>query len=174
MAALTIISGGQTGADRGALEAARALGLATGGWAPDRYWTELGPDPSLRSFGLREGGSLRERTRRNVADADATVVFACQPSAGSDWTVRCCQRYGRPHVVIDPWAPDASGRLQDFLARHRPRTLNIAGHRESRAPGIERAVRDLLVSVLGSVQNAPGPEHQRALTESSQCRPQSA
>jgi hypothetical protein len=149
-----LISGGQTGADRGGLEAARMLDIPTGGWAPSGYWTEDGPDPSLAAFGLREGGSLAERTRRNAAEADATVVFACRPSPGSDLTVRCCARLGRPYAIINPFAPDAADRLRAFLRQHRPRTLNVAGHRESRAPGIGRAVRDLLIQVLGE---RPGP-----------------
>jgi hypothetical protein len=144
----TIISGGQTGADRAGLEAARALGLATGGWAPSRYWTERGPDLSLKSFSLREGGSLQERTRRNVADADATVVFACRPSPGSDLTVRLARQLGKPCRVIDPFAPGAAAEFRAFLDQARPGVLNVAGHRESRAPGIQAAVRALLLQVL--------------------------
>lgn len=153
---MKVISGGQTGADCAGLDAAHACGLETGGWAPSNYWTERGPDPSLKALGLRAGGSLNDRTARNVLDADATVVFQVRPSPGSDLTLRLALKSGRPVRVYNPWDPKAEAALRDFLETVHPRILNVAGHRESKAPGIYQRVYELLISVLnGSRREAP-------------------
>lgn len=145
---MKIISGGQTGADRGALDAARAAGFPTGGQAPSNYWTERGPDPGLAKYGLTAGGSLVWRTERNVRAADATVIFQTHASPGSDLTARLARRYGKPVLVLDPWAPDAAAQLRRFLQAVQPGTLNVAGHRESKAPGIGRQVFQVLTQVF--------------------------
>ncbi len=144
----TIISGGQTGADRGGLDAARALGLRTGGWAPANFMTERGPDPELAAFGLRASGTYEWRTERNVLDAGATIIFGAQPSPGSDLTAECAERHGKPFLRLDPLAPDAVSRLSDFIGRVRPGILNVAGHRESVAPGIQAQVSSVLLQAL--------------------------
>lgn len=145
---MKVISGGQTGADRAGLDAAHACGLPTGGQAPSHYWTERGPDPRLAEYGLMAGGSLVSRTERNVLAADATVVFQISPSPGSDLTVRLAKRSGKPFLCLDPWASDAVTQLRDFLRTHRPNTLNVAGHRESKAPGISARVYHVLTQVF--------------------------
>ncbi len=150
-----MISGGQTGADRAALNAAKALELPTGGQAPSNFWTERGPDRSLEAFGLQPGGSLAWRTERNVVGSDATVVFQTHSSPGSNMTVRIATRHGKPTVVLNPWSPEAGHELQRFLKTYRPSTLNVAGHRESKAPGIGQQVYDLLVRVLRTLDREP-------------------
>jgi len=151
---MKIISGGQTGADRAGLDAARDCGLPTGGQAPSNFWTERGPDPTLQALGLQAGGTLAWRTERNVVSADTTVVFQTQPSPGSDLTVRLVRRHGKPILLLNPWDLEAEEKLRDFLATHRPRTLNVAGHRESKAPGIYRQAYGLLVSVFRMVNES--------------------
>lgn len=94
---LRVISGGQTGADRAGLEAAKALGLATGGTAPLGFMTSAGRDRALGSvFGLCElrARGVRgyiERSKRNVDDSDATVAFRNHESAGTDKTIGYCR-----------------------------------------------------------------------------------
>lgn len=149
MAVHTIISGGQTGADRGGLEAARALGLRAGGWAPAGFMTERGPDPTLAALGLRASGSYEWRTERNVLDGDATVIFGAKSSLGTDLTAECAARHGKPSLRLDPWAPDAPAQVRNFIARVSPGILNVAGHRESVAPGIQARVRAILLEALG-------------------------
>ena len=146
-----IISGGQTGADRAGLDAAAALGLPTGGQAPANYWTENGPDVSLNALGLVAGGSLESRTEANVIAAHATVIFATRgQSPGSDLTLRLALKHRKPVIVIDPWGAGAEAALREFLRAHAPRILNVAGHRESQAPGIYRRVFDLMTVALRS------------------------
>jgi hypothetical protein len=146
---MKIISGGQTGADRAGLDAAAALGLPTGGTAPGTYWTERGPDPSLRALGLTAEGTPELRTEWNVRAADATVIFATlEHSPGSDLTKAMARKHGKPFIVIDPREPAAAATLADFLRRHTPPVLNVAGHRESQAPGIYRQVFDVVTAAL--------------------------
>jgi putative molybdenum carrier protein len=155
-----VISGGQTGADRAGLEAAAALGLLTGGQAPAGFLTEAGPDPSLEGFGLTAGGLPEARTERNVVDADATVIFARRElGPGSELTRIVALKHRKPVVVLDPWAPDAARALTEFLELHAPRVLNVAGDRESQAPGIYERVRGLLTAVLTTLE--PGGRRRR-------------
>lgn len=156
---MKVVSGGQTGADRAALDAAKAAGLPTGGYAPSHYGTERGPDPSLKTFGLVAGGSLAWRTERNVVTAGATIVFAVRPSPGSDMTVAMAARHRKPCLVVNPWAPEVEKEVLHFLNMYRPAVLNIAGHRESKAPGIYARVYGVLMSLLSPpVSPASGPE----------------
>lgn len=145
---MQVISGGQTGADRAGLEAARAYGLPTGGTAPANFWTEHGPDPSLSEFGLSASGSLKDRTKRNVLDADATIVFMLMATPGSVMTLRLCAAHDRPVLAVNPWDREAIPRVVDFLRTHRPRTLNIAGNRESKAPGVHDRVLSVLIAAF--------------------------
>jgi hypothetical protein len=142
---LTIISGGQTGADRTALEVARELGLPTGGWAPHGWRTDAGADPSLADFGLRECAlhNYRVRTRWNVRDATATVWFGHIDTPGASCTIRACLDYDRIHRCN----PDADG-LVAWLVEHQPLILNVAGNRRRTNPGIVQQVRDVLAPAL--------------------------
>lgn len=152
---LTIISGGQTGADRGALDAARALGIPTTGFCPYAYRTENGPDPSLREFGLvpTESRGYRERTARNVRQADAVIVFAETKSAGSTMTIELAEQGRKRLLILDscvPYPPrDLADAVRRFLAtRPRIHRLMIAGNRESKAWGIHQRVYDILLLAL--------------------------
>lgn len=145
-----IVSGGQTGVDRAALDVALALGLPCGGWCPRGRRAEDGPIPA--HYPLRETASVRyaERTERNVADSDATLILGRgAPSGGTALTLRVAQRLGKPVLVVDLGARRLTvAKVRRWLRKHGVRTLNVAGPRESRAPGIyaEAAVylRDLL------------------------------
>lgn len=97
-----VISGGQTGADQGALEAANRLGIATGGWAPPGFWTSKGKQPNLsQKYGLEEieGDATLyppprywfvQRSKMNVDASDCTIAFRDSPSPGTDCTIGYC------------------------------------------------------------------------------------
>ena len=84
-----IRSGGQTGADQGALCAGHLLDIPTGGWAPLGWRTDDGPEPGLAAFGLVEAGSADypTRTHLNVRDSDGTLIFGDIDSPGSKLTI---------------------------------------------------------------------------------------
>lgn len=133
-----IISGGQTGADRAGLEVAKELGFATGGMAPKGYRTENGPDLSLRDeFGLIEHASPEwlPRTRWNVANSDATLIFG-ERSSGSIATKKACNFYQKP-CLWNPMAID----LAFWLGESGFETLNIAGNRASVNPKVGELVK---------------------------------
>lgn len=148
-----IVSGGQTGADRAALDAALELGLATGGWVPRGRAAEDGPLPA-RYAGLAETGSddPAVRTARNVRDADATLIVSHGPLAGGSAATReRAREQGRPWLHLDlATVPEetAAERLRAWLDALRPRRLNVAGPRASEDPAIYDAVRGLLRGAL--------------------------
>lgn len=146
-----IISGGQTGADQAGLAAARARGIATGGWAPKGWRTEQGPFPDLGTvFGLMEHETEHDyapRTQANVDMADATVIFG-KRSRGSNLTERLCQLSGKPYKWVHKPGVTAEVGLRLWLKRTNPQTLNVAGNRESVNPGINSWVRFMLLAVL--------------------------
>lgn len=141
--------GGQTGADRAALEAAKNIGIETGGTAPKKWMTEYGPDDTLRSFGLIEGPyDYRERTKSNVDDSDATIVFRFKSSPGTDctigyaqthkWTSRMYSKFDgyKPVLVVHSLELSNVQKVCNFIEKYRLKTLNVAGHRDSTS-GVE-------------------------------------
>jgi hypothetical protein len=132
---LRIVSGGQSGVDRGALDAALALGCPCGGWCPEGRLAEDGPIPAR--YPLRElpGGGYRARTRCNVRDSDATLIVTFgTPTGGTAATLDDCRALGRPVLVIDGDAADiatAAEHLGAFLAQQHVAVLNVAGPRAS-------------------------------------------
>jgi len=159
MGPIRVISGGQRGVDRAALEAAEASGLERGGWCPPGRASETGPIPA--HFPLRETPFERSprapdvprslRTEWNVRDSDATLLLRpaqTGPDPGSDWTAACAAALGRPCLVCDPAAADAAEEITRWLESQRIRTLNVAGPSESSSPGIEARARALLVAVF--------------------------
>lgn len=150
-----IVSGGQTGADRAALDVAIALGIATGGWVPRGRRAEDGAIPE-KYTGLVETESARyeQRTGLNVRDSDATLVFTAGPPAGGTaLTIGRARALGRPCLVVDveQLAPgDAASQIRQWLAEHAPAVLNVAGPRQSSTPQIGAAVSKILKRALDS------------------------
>lgn len=129
---MRIISGGQTGADRGALSAAKDLGLQTGGWMPKGYKTEKGPRPELAvMYQVKEHTSpeYAPRTEANVKEADGTIWVGRMGSLGYHCTMRAVIKHHRPYLV-NPTAAE----LRRWIKRYDIRTLNVAGNRESSNP----------------------------------------
>jgi len=144
-----ILSGGQTGVDRAALDAAREAGLALGGWCPHGRRAEDGAiDPA---YPLTETDSPLplERTRLNVRDSDGTLILVRRRTGrGTRATLRFARAMPRPclRLVIEGGAADRAAlvRARRWIARYRIATLNIAGPRKSIDPGIYAAARAFL------------------------------
>lgn len=150
-----IISGGQTGADKGGLLAARELLIPTGGTAPKGWRTERGADITLESFGLQQSTmpDYDVRTRRNAENSDLTVVFNNKNTPGTKCTVKACVKLHKPYLVVDPNNELAPEMLKTLIKRtfetlKRPVVLNVAGSRESKLPGIERKTIEILKKVF--------------------------
>lgn len=141
-----IISGGQTGADKAGLVAAKILGIKTSGTCPYGCRTENGSDRSLTlEYGLIEHVSpdYPPRTRCNVEESDGTVIFGIPWSPGSKLTRELCIEMTKPYI----FNPDKIGFLA-WLAMNNVRVLNVAGNRESTQPGIFDRVVSFLLEAL--------------------------
>ncbi|HEX9630860.1 MAG TPA: putative molybdenum carrier protein [Gemmatimonadales bacterium] len=149
-----IRSGGQTGVDRAALDAAMAHGVPCAGWIPRHRRAEDGRVPARYTALVETPDDAYEtRTAWNVRDADATLVITLGSlSGGSLLTVEIAARLGRPHLVIDLDAQDperAVAAVHAWLAAlPQPVRLNVAGPRAGHAPGIYDRARALLDGVL--------------------------
>jgi hypothetical protein len=169
-----IISGGQTGVDQGALEAALALNHPCGGWCPKGRLSEAGIIPAV--FPVQEHPSLdyRDRTTANVRDSDGTLLFSFgEPSGGTAYTLEQAEALGRPFWLIDlqdavpdvisrdggvlvfrqapkgrPEQPDVQA-IRNWGCRQAVSVLNVAGPRESNHPGIQQIVKAIMLRVLG-------------------------
>jgi hypothetical protein len=147
-----VVSGGQTGADRGGLDAALELGLAVGGFCPRGRRAEDGVIPDRYPLVELTSPAYPPRTRKNVALADATVVFSFgTPDRGTALTLELARAAGKPVLWLDLGATeidDAAARLRAWLATEDPSILNVAGSRESNAPGLGEKVRRVVLGAL--------------------------
>lgn len=144
-----VITGGQTGVDRAALDIAIELGIPCGGWCPRGRRAEDGRIPP--HYPLRETDSPHypERTARNVAEADATLVLVRgKVRGGSSLTVKLARQSGRPVLVVDLEASPEAAVVCSWLAEHAVDTLNVAGPRESENPGLHDQAAVFLRAVL--------------------------
>jgi hypothetical protein len=154
-----VVSGGQTGVDQAALRAAKAAGLRTGGWAARAWMTEAGPAPWLAGYGLTEclKGGYPARTSANIETADGTLILLDVPppmaTGGTALTIRFARESGKPWRPVVMAVPSALAFARGWLADPSLRTVNVAGPRESKAPGIgdcaEAFLRDLFTSIRG-------------------------
>ncbi len=144
-----IISGGQTGVDRAALDVARTLGMAHGGWCPAGRRAEDGPIPQCYSLRETPGAGYAQRTLWNVRDSDATLVLVLGAyGGGTGLTVRAARFSGKPCMVVDLQQITLPGAVADWLRERRVRTLNVAGPRESQRPGVGALAAALLLEEL--------------------------
>lgn len=170
-----IVSGGQTGVDRGALDAAIALNLAHGGWCPRGRLAEDGTIPSQYQLLETESSQYHIRTERNIRESDGTlIVFRRQMSGGTDLTFRMAVDRRKPFLMVDlnrfEWNPPllALGKRKEdvaqpggsierhsvrsilnWLADQRIAVLNVAGARESGEPGIQAETANLIARLFG-------------------------
>ncbi|HOY65312.1 MAG TPA: putative molybdenum carrier protein [Candidatus Ozemobacteraceae bacterium] len=147
-----LISGGQTGVDRAGLDVALELGIPAGGWCPAGRRSARGAIPARYPLVETQTPAYPHRTRLNIRDSDATLVFTRgEPAGGTRLTVELAIRLRRPVLVIDLKKVPGAAACQVVLAWLRtihPKVLNIAGPRASEAPGLGRNVRLILRNVL--------------------------
>ena len=141
-----IISGGQTGADRAALDWAISRGIECGGWCPKGRKAEDGSISSTYPLIETPSANYIQRTEWNVQDAGGTVIFSIDPvlTGGSKKTVAFAKKHDKPCLHIHCGVKDASKRLLEFVKDNEIKTLNVAGPRASKEPGVANFVREVL------------------------------
>ena len=145
---MKIISGGQTGVDRAALDVALKHGIESGGWCPTGRLDEIGRIPDRYPVEQLEDGGFIERTLQNVKDSDGTVIiYPGKLSGGTEQTLHFCVEQRRPHELIDASnvsTQKAAQLIADFVRENNIDILNVAGPRASEWPeGYEYAYRTL-------------------------------
>ncbi|MDZ7662594.1 putative molybdenum carrier protein [Thiohalophilus sp.] len=150
-----LISGGQTGVDRAALDVALELGLACGGWCPQGRMAEDGPIAA--HYPLREvSGGYRVRTVKNVKMADGTLILnRGELAGGSRLTANLARKHHKPLFIIDLEQSGDPEAVHAWATTHAIQTLNIAGPGEHRCPGIHAQAVAYLKQVFESA-NRPG------------------
>lgn len=150
-----IVSGGQTGVDRAALDVAIELGIPHGGWCPKGRRAEDGPIPAIYRLTETEDVEYAERTVRNINDSDATLLLIQRElQGGSLLTYRTCIKLGKPVLVVRLHRPGPDQRFWDWMRDHRVWELNVAGPRASKEPEVYRMAKRYLLRVFGEPQRA--------------------
>jgi hypothetical protein len=146
-----MISGGQTGADRAALDFAMQHRYPHGGWIPSGRQAEDDAIPLKYQLTELVDGSYRQRTKRNVVESDGTLIINLgELDGGSLATQAFALQHGKPCLVVqldDGVSEKVCALVLDWLREHAIHTLNVAGPRESKRPGIYRVTLDLLDAV---------------------------
>ena len=154
---MKIISGGQTGVDRAALDTALRNGIESGGWCPTGRLDEFGRIPDRYSVKELENGGSTERTLQNVKDSDGTVIiYPGKLSGGTEQTLHFCVEQRRPYELIDASnvsTEKAAQLIADFVCENNIDILNVAGPRQSEWPegyGYAARVLDIFLNSITS------------------------
>lgn len=148
---IKLISGGQSGVDRAALDVALSLGLPAGGWCPSGRMSEDGLIPAHYPLHETRSAEFHVRTQRNVETSSATLVLTRgTPTGGTRFAIEFCRNLRRPVLVVDLFdrRRDAVEEIVTWLAQVEPRVLNVCGPRESFAPGIGVEAQRVLAEAL--------------------------
>ncbi len=147
-----IISGGQTGADRAALDWAIAHRLPHGGWCPRGRLAEDGVIDARYQLRETPEAEYLQRTEWNVRDSDATLIVSLAPrlSGGSLATIELAAAHDKPclHLSALQEPPDNARQLENFLRKHKVGILNVAGPRASGEPGVGAFIQQILDELL--------------------------
>ncbi len=151
-APLKTISGGQTGVDRAALDAALALGFPCGGWCPAGRIAEDGVIPKRYPVKALKKGGYKSRTLQNVDDSDGTLIlYFTDLTGGTEETALQCIKRGKPYKLIDGdeiSVPRAIKLAIAFATSRCIHKFNVAGPRASTTPRAYQYAFDVISGLL--------------------------
>ncbi len=151
-----IVSGGQTGVDRAALDVAIQFHIPHGGWCPKNRKAEDGIIPSSYCLQETESEDYKQRTELNICDADGTLILVTElPAAVTDGTIfmiNLVQQRHKPYLIIDLSDEHHTHKVVEWLKRNDIEILNIGGPRESQRPGIYQLSFYFLAKVFKLLQ----------------------
>ena len=144
-----IISGGQTGVDRGALDAAIEMGIEHGGWCPRGRLAEDGTIPSKYELKESKFAEYWVRTEQNVLDSDGTlIIHRGRLQGGTRLTYRLAKKHGKPCFRVDLSEDPCPEAVRTWMKEYEIEILNVAGPRESSIPSISSGSRQLVMSIF--------------------------
>jgi putative molybdenum carrier protein len=158
-----IVSGGQTGVDRAALDAALAADFPCGGWAPGDRMAEDGIIPARYPLIALPQGGYRQRTRLNVSDSDGTAMLYNESlKGGTRLTRNLCALLNRPYILISAWETSdpiaAASAILHFIDDNKIETLNVSGPRASGWPaGYAFSLATIAQSIIQMSTRTPHP-----------------
>lgn len=149
---IKIISGGQTGVDRAALDAALELNIECGGWCPKHRRAMDGMLPLKYPVKETPSPDYKQRTKWNVRDSDGTLIINREKlEGGTAYTIEVAKKMQKPYLVIDI---DTSQNIQpvlDWLEQYHIQVLNVAGPREEKRQGIYAQTHSFLLTLFRSI-----------------------
>ena len=161
-----IISGGQTGADRGALDAAIQMGIAHGGWVPKGRVAEDGPISEIYQLQQMSTDSYPKRTEQNVMDSDGTLIISHgKLTGGSAYTRKMAMKHGKPwfHADMNKLPTfHAAMIVEEWISKNQIEILNVAGSRASRDPfiyGLVTVIIELVVTLVTANKDKHEPSN---------------
>jgi len=150
-----IVSGGQTGVDRAALDVALDLGMSCGGWCPQGRRAVDGVIPEKYPLKETVARNYNTRTKLNVRDSDGTLILnRCELNGGTAYTVRVADELGKPFLVVNLEESPDMKEVVTWIRRHDIRVLNVAGPRENKCPGIYLEATKFLTALLCDRNNS--------------------
>ncbi len=160
---LKIISGGQTGVDRAALDAALALGFPCGGWCPAGRRAEDGAIPPQYPLQELKSGTYELRTTQNVIDSDGTIILYFEDlEGGTELTAYQCIKLSKPYKLIDAAeipVQQAAEIAAKFVLSRSIHILNVAGPRASACPQAYPYAFELVSRLLTPLKlKTPAPD----------------
>ncbi len=150
MALSKIVSGGQTGVDRAALDVALESSIHCGGWCPAGRRAEDGSIDTRYPLQETPSDQYTQRTKWNVRDSQGTLIISDRPlTGGTLFTKACAERLHKPYWISETMGTLDVNAFRRWLKTNRIEILNVAGPRESHRPGIYEHAKALLQRLLG-------------------------
>ena len=144
-----IVSGGQTGVDRAALDVAQELQLERGGWCPRGRLAEDGPIPDAYPLQETATADYAERTELNVRDSEGTLILTVGPPIGGTlYTIECAQQLRKPYYMVDLLQNSGVDDVRQWRTDNQITILNVAGPRQSQSPQGYRLAAQFLRACL--------------------------